>query len=380
MTARRKQNLPVQEHSVRFYKVVALTFLFITIILFGVIVFMSSKRAMVTVVTKSEPIDVTTTVGINTKDSNKRIDGLVVATDMSLEQTFNPTGTREEDGVATGLVTIYNETSSDQPLVATTRFLSEEGVLFRLQERVLVPAGGEIEADVYADKEGALGNIGPSSFTIPGLNEAKQKTIYGKSTIPMTGGVKQIGILGDEDVEKAKKELLSVLEAEGRREILENNSNYSGVFSVTGENFELSNEVGEEIPSFILSVEAQVVGILYEEEMMEELAERILMTHAIDDTEIIYPSEESPAVLLNEYDLEDGTARVDVTYTGVATLNPESKQLNKSMFYGKTKDELRRYLLSLDHVYGVEVNLRPIWTQTVPHVADHINLVVKKVE
>jgi len=104
------------------------------------------------------------------------------------------------------------------------------------------------------------------------------------------------------------------------------------------------------------------------------------MTRAIDDAEIIYPSEEPPAVLLSEYDLDKGTANLDVTYTGVATLNPESKQLQKLMFFGKTKDELRRYLLSLDHVYGVEVNLRPLWTQTVPHVADHINVVVKKVE
>ena len=53
---------------VRFYKIVALSFLFLTIILLGVIVFMSTKRATITITTKPEQVEADLTMEI-TKDN-----------------------------------------------------------------------------------------------------------------------------------------------------------------------------------------------------------------------------------------------------------------------------------------------------------------------
>ena len=83
---------------------------------------------------------------------------------------------------------------------------------------------------------------------------------------------------------------------------------------------------------------------------------------------------------MEDYDLEAGKATLKVFYDGLASLHPESADIDKSVFFGKTRDEIRRYVLSLDHVQGVEVDFTPVWMMRVPYTPDHIQVVVKQVE
>ena len=379
MVARRKQTTQVDQPG-RFYKLVALTFLAITLVLFGVIVFMSSKRAEIVITTKPEAVDVTTSIAVNDDDALRSISGSVASTTVDGTHTYTPTGHREEPGTSRGTVTIYNETSLDQPLVATTRLLTAEGVLFRLDNRVLVPAGGSVETPVYADEDGPASDIPASDFTIPGLNQTKQSVIYAKSTTAMAGGTKKVGIVSQDDIDKATKLLLAELQENAREALSGTAEGTVAVFDVLDSEVGVDVSVGDEVSEFVATGEASVVGVFFAQEDVLALASDVLMSRAIDDAEYIEPSDAPPAVTLAEYDATNGAALLDVTYTGRATINPESKQLTKMMFYGKTKDEVRRYLLSLDHVYGVDVSLRPAWTQSVPHVAEHVDIVVKQVE
>jgi len=108
------------------------------------------------------------------------------------------------DGIASGIVTLVNDSTTDQALVATTRLLSENGVLFRLRTNVTVPAQGSAQAEAYADVAGATGDIAPTTFTIPGLPVARQQEVYARSDAPMSGGVSMAGVLTDGDIEAAK--------------------------------------------------------------------------------------------------------------------------------------------------------------------------------
>ncbi len=65
---------------------------------------------------------------------------------------------------------------------------------------------------------------------------------------------------------------------------------------------------------------------------------------------------------------------------GVVTLNPESKQLDKTVFFGKSAVEIRRYLLPIQHIQNVDIEFRPVWMRTVPPIADHVNVIIKEVE
>ena len=330
--------------------------------------------------TKSATIDITDSVLVGDTDSFGSIKGVVETVEVELEQSFTPTESEKQISVATGFVTLYNNSGSAQPLIATTRLLTADGVLFRLKDKVVAPANGTVEAEVYADVEGESGNIGPSEFTIPGLNEAKQKEIYATSVKKMEGGIRNVGILGKSDMKKAQEAVLLVLEQEGTKQLQAKNSSLRGVFKLIDSEVNSNAEVGDEVSEFILTGKAKVLGVFYKAEDLQSLAEKSLARKAIDDAETVQLSNEEITVMVEDYNLTKGTATLQLFYSGISKLNPESKQLEKGMFFGKSKDEVRRYLLKLDHVRSVDIKLTPAWIRTVPHVGEHIEIIVKEVQ
>lgn len=109
-------------------------------------------------------------------------------------QSVQSSGTKTVTGSASGTVTIYNTQAKPQTLVANTRFATTAGLIFRIHSSVTVPAGstakpGSISAKLYADKPGDTYNVGPTSFTVPGLAGTPQASqVYARSTAAMTGG------------------------------------------------------------------------------------------------------------------------------------------------------------------------------------------------
>ena len=379
MVPYRKETKMPQNQPVRFYKIIALSFLVLTLVLLGLIVFMSAKRATITITTKETPVSVTIPVTIGGAADGDRLAGSVATTSVRVSKTFSPTGTEEVPAVATGLITVHNESDTNQALVATTRFLSEGGVLFRLKKGVNVPARGSVDAEVYADQEGALGNVGPSRFSIPGLNEARQKQVYGTSSNPMTGGVKTAGVLSAKDIEDARAMLLEEAKSEGEKQMASAQGELAGVWSVLDSQIDTDAEVGDKVTEFTMTMTASVLGVFYSAEELQELARRSLEKRAVEESEIIVPASAMPSVAFDSYDAQIGEAVLSVFYDGLASLNPESKEIDKAVFFGKTREEVRRYLLSLDHVQSVEIDFTPAWMRTVPQVKEHVNIVVKSV-
>lgn len=368
-------------HSVRFYKIIALTFLALTIVLLAVVVFMSSKRADITITTKSSPIDVHAEVVIGSDVMPNSVDGEVKTETMALSKTFEPTGNRQEPGISTGVVTLHNDTSSDQPLVKTTRVLTPDGTLFRLTEAVVVPKNGTVDAAVYADKEGPSGNISAvDKWTIPGLNETKQKVIYGSSSVAMTGGVRNVGILSQADVEKARKQLEGELQQEASSAFGEVDATKPVVFSAVIDSLSVGSDIGTEVSEFSVTATATVVSVQYDEAAVAQWATTQLRNRAIGDSDIITAANNKPTVTFSAYDANAGIATLGVFMDGTVTLNPEGSDLSKEMFFGKDKNEVRRYLLTLDHVHKVEIDFSPVWMQTVPHIHEHVTIKVKEVE
>ena len=379
MPVRRHENLVAATQPIRFYKFVALTFLFITVILSGVIMFMSSKRTSIVIETKSAPVDITDSVLVGDADKLGSVKGIVVSTEVTGEEKFIPTETEDREAQAVGKVVLYNDSGLTQPLVATTRLLSADGILFRLKERTVVPAMGSVEAAVYASEKGASGNIGPSDFTIPGLSATRQKEIYAKSAGKMEEGLVGVGILGKSDMDKAEAALRESLRKKAEEQLARENPGLGGVFKLVESEIMSENKVGDEVYQFVLTGTATVVGVFYEADALRAFAEKSLARKAVDDTEKIYPSSEPPTVKIEEYNVENNIATLQVFHSGLSKLNPESSQLEKSLFFGKNKDEIRRYLLRLDHIRSVNIKFTPAWIRTVPYVGDHVEIIVKEV-
>ncbi|PIT86187.1 MAG: hypothetical protein COU33_04570 [Candidatus Magasanikbacteria bacterium CG10_big_fil_rev_8_21_14_0_10_43_6] len=381
MISRRQETPSSFEPPVRFYKFIAITFLVLTVALLGVVLFMSSKRATITITAKNSPEDVTVDLVLGEENPSHGVTAVVTSTVVTLDKSFSPTGDKEEVGTATGVVTLHNTSDAAQPLVKTTRLITPEGVLFRLTDAVTVPANGTVaDVAVYADKEGSDSDIGPTElFTIPGLNEARQKEVYASSESAMTGGVRTVGVLSEKDIANAQKQLQVLLEEKGKT-LLGSNATGTGVYAVS--NFESNTDavIGEEMSEFLLTGSARIVGVFYDKAAMTEWATMQLAKKAISDAEMLRSASETPTVTFGEYISSNNTASVHVFFDGIYTLNPESREIDKSMFFGKNRDEVRRYVLSLDHVSGVDVDLQPAWMQTVPHIHDHVSVIVKQVE
>ncbi|MEK7620335.1 MAG: hypothetical protein AAB413_03815, partial [Patescibacteria group bacterium] len=136
------------------YRRIALTFIVLVAAALLAVLYLSTVQAVIHVDSTEEPITtefVANVYEVPTRATDVR--GAVVSGMLGRTQTFEPTGdsSKTVEDIARGTVTITNNLTFAQSLVATTRFLSESGVLFRLEDSVSIPAGGSVKAEVYAD-------------------------------------------------------------------------------------------------------------------------------------------------------------------------------------------------------------------------------------
>ncbi len=148
-----------------------------------------------------DKVTITASIDEQKMDSERRIIAArKIEKDITRKISILPTGERDTTPQkAKGTITIYNEFSSKtQPLVKTTRFLSEDGVLFRLVKNVIVPGlvrkgdkiiPGKLDVLVVADDSGKTSNIKATKFSIPGFRgTGKEDKIYAISEKNMSGG------------------------------------------------------------------------------------------------------------------------------------------------------------------------------------------------
>ncbi|MDP2624972.1 MAG: hypothetical protein Q8P27_02180, partial [Candidatus Peregrinibacteria bacterium] len=200
-----------------------------------IISYVALPGATVTLTPKSNVVEQSANITLanaNVYGTNPSLEGSHVMVaypiSVSLEETvtYDATGQIFQGTNAGGTVTLINERSTAWPLVAFSRLQTEEGMIFRTQEAVTVPAAtdtgfGTIDVTVLADEEdvygrvmGANGNIGPSSFFLPGLREDSQKELYGRSSGTMTGGSTEVTMkITQEDLDAAEGLIENLLKA-----------------------------------------------------------------------------------------------------------------------------------------------------------------------
>jgi hypothetical protein len=132
------------------------------------------------------------------------------------------------DQKAFGLITIKNDTTETQKLIANTRFQSPNGLIYRIKEAVTIPKAtktgtkidsGSIDVLVYADESGDKYNLDKNtSLSLPGLkNTDKYKTVYAVVKNPIAGG----GSNGSKTVDENTKKTVNIeLSAELKKNLL----------------------------------------------------------------------------------------------------------------------------------------------------------------
>ncbi len=103
-------------------------------------------------------------------------------------------GTETVNQSAQGTITIENKQDVPQQLIKNTRFETPDGLIFRIRDSVTVPASkngapGTLDTTVYADATGESYNVGPTTFTLPGLKGGATFTqVTARSKEAMKGG------------------------------------------------------------------------------------------------------------------------------------------------------------------------------------------------
>jgi hypothetical protein len=118
----------------------------------------------------------------------------ILTVQKTATQSVPGDGSETVKTAAQGTVVISNTQSTPQRLITNTRLETAAGLVYRIHSSVVVPAAkagvpGTVTATVYADVAGDSYNIGPATFTLPGLAGSPAFTaVTAKSTGGMTGG------------------------------------------------------------------------------------------------------------------------------------------------------------------------------------------------
>lgn len=370
--------------SLRMYQHIAVAFVVITFLLLLCVLYLSVSRATIRVVADPKVIDVEAEVDVVAEPvEDGQVAGVVADTTIEKNRVFAlpSEGATPVEEKASGYVTLINESGSDQPLVATTRLISQEGILYRLQNYVMVPAQGQVEAFVKADVAGKSGEIGASRFTIPGLNAAQQVQIYGVSVARMTGGVQYVRVLSQADVDGAIASLSEEILAEAKQELS------TGVDRTTldGESYEVSTisqttdvAVGAEVGSFSLTLKQKVTAVYYPKAQVQNYAERLLAQQVPDGfrvSVINYPTMRSE---VEEIDAANGEAVITVYLDGLSIISEDAQTLDKDRFVGRAPHEVLTLLRASEAIQDVSVSFTPFWLKRVPTLQDHIKIIIEE--
>ncbi len=364
------------------YRRIAIVFVILVVTVLFVVLYLSTMKAVIRVTTVSKEITtdfIVQTVEVAVKEGE--IQGEIYSGSLGRKKVVTPTEPSQKaiDGQAVGTVTIKNIMSTPQLLVATTRFLTPEGILYRLKKTLTIPAQGSVEAEVYADKKGVEGNIGPSSFTIPGLSQAKQTLVTAQSLAPMTGGVKFISVLSQAEIDRGfeglKAELLEDAKAmlRAQRQPL-----YTGeAFFVEVLDQKTDVKAGEEVGTFDVELKVSVTAVFYDEEALKKITLRKLHEGLGQGREFVDFGEENRRVTVQQVNLQDATASIQVSQTGRAMTSKTSQALEAGRFVGMSEEEVRRTLIQEGVATSVDVQFFPFWVRKVSRLVDHVYLEIK---
>lgn len=297
------------------------------------------------------------------------------------KEFFDLTSVATKPDKATGIVTIYNNYSANQSLVATTRLLSDKGVLFRTQENISIPQGQAVMVNVVADQAGESGNIPASRFTIVALWPGKQDKIFGQSTQAMTGGIKDVTVATQENINQAKNQAVTELMNQGLlkldQEVKEQNPAATLVKSASTYkliNQAVSVEPDEEVDLFTVDTKISVIAAVFDEENLKAIAEEQLKSALTSEQKLDQFLGNELEYEMVAFDLEKNSCRLKIKAAGLVTLRLSSPIFDRKNLTNKDKQEIRTYFLGFDQIKHVDVKFSPFWVFKSPSLLDKIEI------
>jgi hypothetical protein len=319
---------------------------------------------------------------------------------------------------AKGEVEIYNEMTNEQVFRPNTRFVTEEGLVFRTQSWVKVPPmrtlSGELVigkapalliADGYDTKGeliGVKGNIPEGTLLdIPGLKFNRDK-LYAKSTQAFTGGQNPtVRIVTQEELDKFTALLTDRLKTQALADMkhsleTENEaSNKNFMILEVSDNIRYSDpkieildaaKVGDRRTEVRMKGSVTVTSFVYDRNTVLALLKNLL------GERLLYGTERLHDVLSDSLKITSTLNRVDapkftlkgttelsatISYNFEDDANAQTRRL-KNLIAGQPTDQAVSVLLNDQSIAKAKIRLSPFWLTRVSSNVDNIEFLIEK--
>lgn len=292
---------------------------------------------------------------------------------------------------ATGMIEIIKSTPGSERLIKNTRFRTEDGLVYRIQESVVVPGAvdgvpGTIQAEAFADEIGEEYNIPEgTTFDIPGFEEggftALYEAITARATEPITGGFDGPQFqIDDNELATARQ----ALQVELRNNLLERIDNekpadfiaFPGSVAITYNELP-AVEYGDDLVTIREQAILQI-PLFQTQEFGSFLAGETIATYEgnpvrVDDPSLLtfsYTSgTTSSSVIANEPSLT-----FELTGKPLLIWEFDAESLRNDLA-GLPKTAINNAVGAYPGIDGAKVHITPFWKRTFPESADDITII-----
>ncbi|MDO8469816.1 MAG: hypothetical protein Q7S84_02210 [bacterium] len=310
----------------------------------------------------------------------------------TLELTFPTAGTERVATKASGTLVVTNAFSSEpQVLVATTRFVSPEGTVFRLNQRSVIPgarvSGGTIQSStttvsVTADAAGEAHNVPASDgWRIPGFQGTpKYDTFTAAAPDALRGG-----FMGERAAPTKEEEARAVqsLDASLRDALVSElvlltaNEHFTELRDAT--RFVVLRRLrssGDDSGTFRLFGEASLKQIVFDDRMFKEAVGARAVRAAAQQSSSLTVDSIDASFEVPTVDFDRGTLTVAASGTVALRYVLDSTALT-TLILGKDETKLNSMLSDIPGISKATVHLWPFWVRRAPNDSRKITVVVE---
>jgi hypothetical protein len=285
---------------------------------------------------------------------------------------------------AQGTIMVSNTGTAPQTFVTNTRFETASGLVFRIHKPLTIPGAtatgaGTVSATVYADQPGQSYNVGPTTFTVPGLQGTPEyAAITAKSSSAMIGGFTGTRASVSQSTDDSQHATLqSALATQLQNAIIAQiPSGYVLIPGSTFTSYAAQPDSATTTTSVAISEQGTMTAVVFPQAAIAEaIAYKIAGTYSGEPVTL---SSVSKLTLTPASSTDPtGSPTFDFTLNGTATLvwQVDTSKIAGAVA-GKTRDSAQLILAGFPEVSKAVLELRPFWANTFPQDPSHIKVTV----
>jgi hypothetical protein len=289
---------------------------------------------------------------------------------------------------AQGTIIISNAQPKAQALITNTRFETPDGLIFRIHSAVTIPAEtstgpGTVSATVFADQPGVAYNVGPTTFTVPGLKNDKAFTLVtAKSTTSMMGGFSgtRAAVSPTTDAmhqASLQTQLAQQLQADLTAKIPAGDVVVPGATMTT---YQSLPDTATTTSTVAISEQGTMTAVAFPlSNLAQAIAYKIIGTYSGQPVTLASVNTLSltPAATSTSFSnaLSGGPFLFSLSGTATVIWQVDASKI-ASAVAGKTRDSAQNILSSFPEIANATLILRPFWDSTFPQDPSKIHIVV----